>query len=278
MKFFTSEGSYFYTKWKYFTWSIKIIDENKKFKFISYKNSSNILINFVELCSIYDIVITESHKLKEDYELKQVEELFKDIEVSKEWKILISMKYLYSLKFSNLFVSKYQNNEIYEDCLSNILSINKVSCPICFQNGLINSGNILPLLPSTTEYTIYSYGVLSNESKRTSIIKSWIDLDWSEAKIKSIMLYKMLTDEEYELIYKILSTNRFRESIKEIKLTIKNLSKLIDLARICGDWYNAESICLQYEVEDIEDKQNAIDEVVKRFTVKSIIFYMIEFN
>ena len=124
------------------------------------------------------------------------------------------------------------------------------------------------MLPLATEYSIYSYGDSSNVNQQTSSIMSWLDLDWSDKRIKYIIIYKTLSDEEYELILKILSTNMMKGYIKEIKLTIKNLSQLIDLAYICIEWYNADYINLQFEIEDIEDKQDLIDDIQRRFQRK----------
>ena len=254
------ESSEVWLQLKYLKIELNVNNFNTNFYFSSCeKQNSNKTFWFLHL-KIFDRI-----DIHESYRIDNLEEnIFENVGNFSGQEIIIPMEYLENAHIYNYFAQNYERNSNYKECFSNMLIPNKIWWNICFLKGMSNFAKVFSFLPPETIYSI-NYSCISSSKDQLDDLSVLQEIDWNYKRFSSIIIYKTLTDEEYKFIYKILSANKMKRFLKQVMLTIRNLSEWLKIVSACTEWSNLESIRLQYKVEDLEDKDSFIHAVVKEF-------------
>ena len=272
VKLVESFSSEVYLQLKYLKIELNVNNFITNFYFSSCdKQNLNKTNSFLHL-KIFDMIhIYESYKITNPEELLHAESIFKSVGKFNGWEIIIPLEYLENLYIDNFFAENYDKDDNYREWFNNVLISNKISWTIYFLKSMKYIDKVFSFLPPKTIYSI-KYSCISISKDQFDDLSALPEIDWNDKKFSSIIIYKILTDEEYEYIYKILSANKMKRFLKKVILTIRNLSEWLKIVNACTEWSNLESIRLQYKVEDLEDKDSLIEEVERWFTAIFISF------
>ena len=98
-----------------------------------------------------------------------------------------------------------------------------------------------------------------------SISKIMDDLDWSNLKFKKVYQLSTLSLDEFKFWWMMLRSRRTRFNITSIDLKLSLLSECLNVLSLCLNCPELKSVNLRYEEEDIEYKDEVIENAQRQF-------------
>ena len=185
--------------------------------------------------------------------------------------ILIHMKHLLH---TNLSANRSQIDLFSKgDFIQEIFKAKKVSWRIESFHKLRNIKAISPESYHSFDYSLKVLGGLLVKRKKSKNIET---IDLNKFAFSSIDILTFLSPDEYELVQKLLSSVRTKQSIRNIHLKFGLLSECLQILALCEECPNIEDIIFIYKVGDTKYPGIVIDKAIKRYRKKSMSICLIK--
>ena len=121
-------------------------------------------------------------------------------------------------------------------------------------------------------YNINSYSEYTRLINNETLVYNIDEIEWRDIKLSSIWFRSLISRNEHQLIWKLLTNTKTQFTISSVKLYFEYLSEWIEVLLLLSFWPDIKYVELNYKESDVEDESSSISKTISDFTrVASII-------
>ena len=150
--------------------------------------------------------------------------------------------------------------------INQLFKVKHIEITIRNLNRLLEIYRLLP-----DDFSRINFQYLNNHStemSENSISEIMDNLDWINWKFIQIHKSTNLSSDEFQFLWKVLSSKRTRFNLTSISLRFSLLSECLTVLSLCSDCSELQHVKLHYFEADAENEDEAVEQAKREFRQK----------